>query len=484
MSLDLTLHEIRTAVSGKILHQGGNETSYSSFSSDSRKIERNGIFLCIPGTQVDGHDFAPQAANSGCSLILGQNETKLRALTSSNPNVSIILIQDALMAIQDLAKYYRSKFQIPVVGLTGSSGKTTTKDLIASIALAKSPEHALITEGTLNNHWGVPQMVLRLNSKHHAAVFEMGMSDFGEIRALAEIARPAIGYITTIGPAHLEKLGSIEGVLKAKRELFDWIEEHVASGLLLINIDDPLLRRTCQEIRPSFRSKILTLSTQEKADYQLLKSEPLIEESRFGWTFQFGTPSGTIDGTLPLPGRHNLTNALAASALSLEAEIGGKSEIKAGLAQPKISSLRSDIFRLKNGATVYNDSYNANPTSVSALFETARMIQNSSSSQYEQIIAAVGDMLELGPTANELHREMGKKAAECGVTTLLSLGHHRQHWLEGYKNTGRQVESRAFEDHDSLIRDLLHRIEQSPRTLVLIKGSRGAKMDLIAARLK
>ncbi len=483
-TLSLKFHEIRTAVDGRILQEGASDQIYSAFISDSRKIEKDCIFLCIAGNKVDGHDFASQAADSGAALIIGQNETKLRALENNHPRVGLMLVKDALRATQALATYYRSKFEIPVIGLTGSSGKTTTKDLIASIANVSNKDHTLITEGTLNNHWGVPQMILRLNQSHRAAVLEMGMSDFGEIQSLAAIGQPTIGYITAIGPAHLEKLGSVEGVLRAKRELFDWINLHQTKGQLLFNIDDPLLAKLHSEIKTQCRLSPLTLSLQSEADFQLLRCSQLDEDGHFGWHYEIKTPNGTIEGTLPLPGKHNLTNALAAVALTLVSGIAGKNDIKAGLAKPKISSLRSELFRSKHGATIYNDSYNANPTSVGALFDTAHLILENFQGRYDEIIAAVGDMLELGPTANELHRDMGRKAAESGVTTLLALGHHREHWADGFQNTGRKVECRTFQDHESLYRDLQHRLELKPRALVLVKGSRGAKMDLVASQLK
>lgn len=493
-SLELTLKEILTALPGKLIHAEAAFTSaqhspYSEMVYDSRKASPRSIFLCIKGERVDGHDFVAEVIKSGAALIIGDNEAKLAAVATQFPKTQFYVVEDSLKALQKLATFYRRKFSIPTIGLTGSSGKTTTKDLIASIFKASGP--ALVTEGTLNNHWGVPQMVMRLRSEHRTAAFEMGTSGFGEIDLLSSICQPDIGYMTTIGASHLEHLKNEEGVLKAKRELFDWIVEHGTNRVLIFNIDNPYLEKLHQEFvaRKESTIRLLTITaTKSNADIKLVGRKSLGLEHRYGWEYEFSTPWGAIKGRLPLPGLHNLFNAMSAATLTLASGIATVQDVVAGLDHPEISKLRSNIFRTPQGTVVYDDSYNANPTSVSALFEAARNIRTSSGSGLSKTVAVVGDMLELGPNSGAHHREMGRRAAQDGVDILLATGAFAHEWVEGFcevKGAAAGGAALEFTNQDDLFDALTNEVQARPNeTLLLVKGSRGAKMDQIVERIR
>jgi UDP-N-acetylmuramoyl-tripeptide--D-alanyl-D-alanine ligase len=493
--LDLSLNEILASVPGRLLHaeipllNADAGTGYSEMAFDSRKVSQSCIFLCHKGERVDGHDYISEAVRAGAKLIIGDNEKKISEAAKALPDTQFYIVQSSLGALQKMAAFYRRKFPIPTIGITGSSGKTTTKDLLAGIFANAKP--ALVTEGTLNNHWGVPQMVMRLRSQHRAAAFEMGINHFGELTELCSICQPDIGLITTIGSSHLEGLGNEEGVLKAKRELFDWIVEHGRSRVLIFNLDNPHLEKLHAEFlaRKEKTLKLLTI-TQRKtyADVRLVSRKALGLEHRFGWEYEFDTPWGAVKGRLPLPGAHNLGNAMAAATLALSSGIVNVQDVVQGLDRPQLTKLRSDLFRSPTGALIYDDSYNANPTSVTALFDAARTIRTNGQTGLSKTVAVVGDMLELGADATELHRKMGRMAAREGIDVLLATGQHARAWVEGYRDEkGISVLGAAldFKDQNDLFVALTEELKAKPEeTLVLIKGSRGAKMDRIVARIR
>lgn len=492
--LDLTLTEILSAVPGRLIHADGAILSheangpYSEIVFDSRKISRNSVFLCIKGERSDAHDFIPDAVKQGARLIIGNDEAKIMAAAQTHA-IQFLIVDDPLLALQKLATFYRRKFNIPVVGLTGSSGKTTTKDLLGSILNVAGP--ALVTEGTLNNHWGVPQMAMRLRRQHRTAVFEMGTSGFGEIANLASICQPDIGFITTIGASHLETLKDEHGVLRAKRELFDWIVEHGAGRVLIFNLDVPLLEKLHAEFlaRKEKNLKLLTVSlTRNHTDVRLVTKRALGLEHRYGFEYEFATPWGAVKGRLPLPGAHNLANAMGALTLALATGVANAQDVVQGLDQPQISKLRSNLFKMSTGTVIYDDSYNANPTSVSALFEAARLIRTNSQAGLSKTVAVVGDMLELGPDSADMHREMGRRAALDGVDVLLATGKFADAWVDGYraeKQGSLHGAAKPFQTQEALMTALQDELRAKPNeTMVLVKGSRGAKMDQIVERLK
>lgn len=492
--LYLTLQEILSAAPARLIRAenlilgSGKLEPYSEMIFDSRKVSHNSIFLCIKGERSDAHDFISDAIRQGAKLIVGNDEAKLMA-GAHNTAVQFLVVEDPLLWLQKVATFYRRKFQVPIVGLTGSSGKTTTKDLCAGILSKAGP--SLVTEGTLNNHWGVPQMVMRMRKSHRTAVFEVGTSGFGEIDLLSKICQPDIGYITTIGASHLETLKNFEGVLKAKRELFDWILAHGRERVLIFNLDNPFLEKLYEEIlgQKEKALRLITLSqSKPQADVRLLSHRPLGLEHRYGWEYEFKTPWGAVKGRLPLPGAHNLGNAMAAATLALATGVANVSDVEQGLDRPMISKLRSNLFRGASGAVVYDDSYNANPTSVTALFDAARTIRTSHHSGLSKMVAVVGDMLELGPDSADMHREMGRRAARDGVDVLLATGNFARAWVEGYREEKGATLSGAakeFTSQSDLYDALQDELKAKPQeTLVLVKGSRGAKMDQIAEKLK
>ncbi len=486
-NLELSLNEMANASNGQVLNPQKQDHQFSEMVYDSRKITPQSIFWCIAGNRVDGHNFISDAIQSGAALIVGDNEKKIIAEASQFKNVSFLVVGDVLKSLQGLATYYRKKFNIPVAALTGSSGKTTTKDLVASIFSVDNK--VLVTQGSLNNHWGVPQTVLCLRSHHRAAVFELGTSGIGEIHNLASICQPRIGFITTIGSSHLSTLENEEGVLKAKREIDDWIIANNKQKTLIFNLDNPYLEKLHFEIlsKKDASIKIYTLSQKKtSADCTISEAKPIGEKFSFGWEYEMKTPWGKLEGILPLPGEHNLLNALSAACLAFSTGLARIEQVQEGLKNPKISKLRSHIFRIPLGSLVYDDTYNANPSSVAALFNSARAIVTQADSKLLKTIAVVGDMLELGANAKELHNQMGEKAAQCGIEVLFAYGEHALDWTEGYRKAAPSSAriAQVFKTKKDLISAIFEAIKAHPKdVLILVKGSRGAQMDEVVTQL-
>ena len=479
----LDVSEIEKATQAKVLGTP-KSISYSEFVYDSRKITPNSIFVCIPGNRVDGHDYMGQAVSKGAALILAQDPAKIATFRKTAPQASVLQVEDTLKAVQSLAAFYRQKFSLPAIGVAGSSGKTTTKDLIGSILQKKGP--AVVTEGSFNNHWGLPQTVLKLRPVHETAVFELGTNHFGEVEALTRICRPNIGLITTIGLEHLEFLKNEQGVLRANQELFDVMLLDAKSPLFLINRDQPILRQLEAELVKLKVGKCLSFSVKSNEADVTLRSKKILDwEKRFGWAFEMETPWGTISAELPLPGEHNLANALAATLAALATGVVKTEHVVQGLAHPKISHLRSELSKTSSGALIYNDSYNANPTSFAALFEAGAALQKYSPIKLNSVIALVGDMLELGPESATFHRDLGRKAAESGVSVLFAVGQFAEDWVAGFNAAKQSIQ---FCEKCGSQEDLQLRLKKNEtlngNTLILVKGSRGSKMEETAEWLK
>jgi UDP-N-acetylmuramoyl-tripeptide--D-alanyl-D-alanine ligase len=460
-------------------HVGLPSTAFNRFTYDSRKVLPYDIFFCIAGNQVDGHDYIDAAIMQGGICVFGDNREKIEASAKKYASVCFAWVPNVLAALHQLAKYYRQKFTLPCVGVAGSSGKTTTKDLIGSIFKIHGP--SLATESSFNNQWGLPQTVLRLRANHFAAVFEVGTNHFGEVAALSDLCHPTIGIITTIGKEHLEFLVDEAGVLRANAEMFDWMRQHEKMPLFLFNGDSLLLKKMYSQYRVEMPGRALSYSLHSNdTDVVLESSEPLGIESGFGWHFILNTPWGTVDATLPLPGAHNLENAVAATTAALATGLVSPEEVAAGLSKPSVSHLRSELIRLKNGPLIYNDTYNANPTSFAALFSAGKNLRKQTS--VTEVIAVVGDMLELGNASAEFHREMGREAAHQGIDWLVSVGEFSLAWVEGFQSVSNHPATR-FHDQKSLL-DALVKHGLKSTTLILVKGSRGAKMEQIVHDLK
>lgn len=364
------------------------------------------------------------------------------------------------MALQQTAGEFRNKFSLPVIGVTGSSGKTTTKDMIAAVLGCKI--RVLKTAGNLNNEIGLPLTIFQLETSHQAAVLEMGMSAPGEIMTLARIARPGIGVITNIGEAHLEQLGSLQAVAGAKGELLDYLGRE---GTAVLNGDDPRLR----EMGSRFPGKVYYYGFAGR-DICCIEHIRQGEKSFFRVRFP-DRREGEFE--MAFPGRHLISNALAAISIGWLFNIEPP-EMRAALAGGQISRGRLEISSMKTGARVIDDSYNANPSSMRASLQVLGELAAGKG------VAVLGDMLELGTAALEAHREVGRYAAECGLHKIIAVGDMAREIARGAREKGAVAE--AYESNEEAVQ-ALKMLSLDEGWYILIKGSRGAQMEKIVQEL-
>ncbi len=441
-----------------VLLQGDPGRIVSGFSIDSRNICEGDFFVPLRGEKEDGHDFVPGAVAAGAA---GSFYAR-RPPPELPPQALLIGVPDVPAALQQAGAYHRRRFTLPVIGVTGSSGKTTTKDFIAGVL--SGGMKVLKTEGNLNNEIGLPLTLLRLDQSCRAAVLEMAMSAPGEIAELAQWALPDIGVITNVGAAHLEMLGSISAIAAAKEELLHAIG---SGGTAVLNGDDLRLRKMAE----TFDGKVLTYGFKEgdvRAGSLSMRGEGSIFKVRF--------PNGE-EGIfrLPLPGRHLVSNALA--ALTVGYILGVKlTQMQEGLGKSELTSGRMQLVTNPAGLKIIDDSYNANPDSVRAALEVLRDLGGVNS------IAVLGDMLELGPTAPQAHREIGRYAARCRIGALVTVGELAAGIAAGAAAEGLPVA--ACRSHAGAM-DAIKKYLPAGRTrwYVLVKGSRGMRMETIVDEL-
>ncbi len=448
--------DLLKACRGELL-QGDPEQLITGFSIDSRTAEKGDFFVPLRGEKEDGHRYISSAAAAGaCGSFCSQGPPAGLA-----PNFLLIGVPDVLEALQQAAAYHRRRFELPIIGVTGSSGKTTTKDLIAAV-LSGGPK-VLKSEGNLNNEIGLPLTLLRLDKDCAAAVLEMGMSAPGEIALLARLAGPHFGVITNIGTAHLESLGSRAAIASAKEELLDAIG---VRGTAVLNADDRFL----QEMGARFKGRLYTFGF-SRSDLRASSYRLQGESSRFEVSFP-GGEGGSF--SLPLPGRHFVSNALAALAIGY---LQGVSlpEMRSRLEGTQITGGRLQIFTNRVGIKIIDDSYNANPDSVRAALEVLRELGGSNT------IAVLGEMLELGPSEKELHRKIGRYAAGCRIGALIGVGPLGAEIAAAAAAAG--LTARACDDRRAAVK-AVRALSPAPGCYILVKGSRGMRMEAIVEELK
>lgn len=445
-----TVAQAAAACGGKYVgDEGVLKQSFAGVTIDSRAVKQGFLFIPVKGEKFDGHDFIPAAFNAGalCSLSERPLET-----------TPYILVGSTLDALQGIAAFYRSLFTIPVVGITGSVGKTTTKELIA---LALSLEYDVLkNEGNLNNQTGVPLTVFRLEPHHEAAVIEMGMNHFGEIRNLSRIVRPKICVITNIGEAHIEYLGSKEGILKAKSEMLEYMEE---GGSLVINGDDPTLR--------NLLLKYPDAVTYGFGEHNRVRAKDVYDMGFEGSQFTACFEGKEIEVSMPAPGNHMIMNALAALAVGRLLGVDVK-KIREGLNayQPAEGRMHvTDTGKIK----IINDAYNANPTSMAASISIAAKAQGRS-------VCILGDMFELGQEEAAYHKAIGRHAAEEDIKIILCVGPLSKYIFEAA--TEKKAKAMYFPDKETLIKNLPSIIRTGDT--VLVKASHGMHLEEVAQWLK
>ncbi len=424
-------------------------------SIDSRTIKPGELFIALKGDRFDGHDFVADVIRKGAWGAVVERGW----VSNSDPApANVVPVDDTLRALQDLASLHRRKFSVPVVGVTGSNGKTTTKEMLAAILARRGP--VLKNEGNLNNHIGVPLTLMRLNADHRTAVVEMGMSARGEIDLLARITAPTVGVITNIGPAHLEFLGSREGVAEAKGELLDNLRP---DGTAVLNADD----RFIDVLKKKFRGRTITFGIDHPADV----SASRIVQHPDRAEFVMGTGGKSYEVALRTAGIHNIANALAAAAGAVAVGLT-LDDIKEGLEGFVPVAGRSEIKEVK-GRIILADYYNANPASMEAAIGTLAALRAG-----KKGIAVLGDMLELGEAGAEAHRQIGRTAARSGVDVVMTIGALSRHIAEGAIGEGmpreRVIEATSHADAAKRLLALT-----KPGDVILLKGSRGMKMEKI-----
>lgn len=444
-----SLNEIVRIAGGQLV---GENRAFSSVSTDTRTLQPGALFVALSGPNFDGHEFVAAAAARGAAAALVE-----RPLTVALPQV---VVADPLAALSAFAREWRRQFSIPVIGVTGSNGKTTTKELIGAILSRLGA--CLVTRGNLNNHIGVPLMLLEMTAAHRYAVIEVGANHLGEIAHLAGIAEPTIGIITNAGAAHLEGFGSLQGVAAGKGEL---LQSLPADGVAVINADDAFAT-LWREARSADR--MLTFGFEQRADFMAHKVQASGDAAGFRIDFDLVAPEGAKPATLGLAGLHNLRNALGAAAVASAAG-ATLDEIVAGLAAMRPVAGRLELKPAINGAYLVDDSYNANPNSLKAGLDA---LQGFRGARW----LVLGDMMELGDSANELHAEVGRYARQAGIERVLAIGQHSHFAVEAF---GRGAQ--WFADIDALIAEV--RSSLQPGAAVLIKGSRANRLERVSAAL-
>jgi UDP-N-acetylmuramoyl-tripeptide--D-alanyl-D-alanine ligase len=427
-------------------------------SIDSRNIKEGELFVAIRGERFDGHDFVPEAIKRGAWGALVERTVLEKQYGSLSVLRNILPVEDTLCALQEMAHMHRKKYSFPVVGITGSNGKTTTKEMLAGILKQLGP--VLKNEGNLNNHIGVPLTLLGLNATHKAAVVEMGMSAVGEIDALARLVSPTVGIITNVGPAHLEFLGSLDNVARAKGELLDHIR---SGGTAVLNADDPYY----ETLKAKSGARVVAFGIESNADVRASD----IRQGEGFMDFILTVDGSRMNVRLQIVGRHNVYNALAAAAGAIAAGVSVDA-VKYGLDDFMPITMRSEIKQLQ-GRTILADYYNANPASVEAALVALMSIQSK-----KKTVVVLGDMLELGASAAEAHREIGKTAVRLGVDIVITIGKLSTHTAEGAIDAG-MPRDRVFETQTHSEAAALIRQHSRPGDAVLIKGSRGMKLEKI-----
>lgn len=453
--LDLSLEEILNATEGRLIYNGSTLQRIKAVSINSRQITPGALFVAIKGPHFDGHDFVQQAVGSGAVAIIVDQDIPI------SQAVAVIRVRDTVKAFGDIASYYRNKWSMPLIGITGSNGKTSTKDLIA--AILKLRWSIVKTEGNFNNEIGLPLTLFKIAASTQAAVVEMGMRGLGQIRRLAELAQPSIGVVTNVGLSHLELLGTQENIAKAKAELVQSLPE---KGLAVLNGDDRWVR------------EMALLSVARTVFYGIDGSNlhyraTDIEMDDYGCKFRVVTAEEEFECRLAIPGRHNILNALAAIAVAKELGIDTYA-IRLGLTQPDLTAQRMKIIS-GNGYWVIDDTYNASPASIKSALD---FLANSHLGQRK--LAVLGDMLELGPQSPKIHREIGEYAAKQNIFHLMAYGEFARDYMIGFNNViGR---SGQYFVKKSLLIEELKKIVRTD-DVILVKGSRSMKMEEVVDAL-
>lgn len=448
--------ETLIAVTGGTLVWGSTDTMVNGVATDSRTVEPGALFVAFVGEHVDGHRYLEDAVASGARALLitcGSDGIDSVLESASRRDVAIVRVSDALAAVQSLARHHRERLFCPVIGVTGSTGKTTTKEFVTSVLGTR--RKVVATRGNRNNELGVPLTVMDARADTDVLVVEMAMRGRGQIAELCHIARPTIGLVTNIGMSHIELLGSQEAIVSAKAELVGAIPEE---GVVFLNGDDAF----SETLALSSRAPVVRYGLGEGCDVRAVEIE-LDGESRA--SFKILSADVSVPVSLAVPGRHNVYNALAAAAIAMHLGLE-PDDIALGLAKASAGEMRMQSFTSACGIHVINDAYNANPTSMRAAIETLAGMSTA-----ERRIAVLGDMAELGSLTELAHFRIGEEVAVLPIDVLVTVGERASRIADGARARGmdpRTIRPCATADEASeVLDDLLE-----PDDVVLVKGSR------------
>lgn len=456
----MTFDEIVNAVQGKVVLQG-EYTGFNAVSTDTRKIEEGNIFIALKGENFDANEYIKEASEKGASICI-VNAIKYKD-EEIQKHTTIIKVQDTGKALLDLAEFYRSKLDLKIVGITGSTGKTSTKDLVA--AALSSKYKVFKTNGNFNNQIGLPLMIFKLDNSYDIAVLEMGMNNLKEINSMAKAAKPDIALITNVGTAHIGMLGSRENILKAKLEITDFFDD---KNVLIINGDNDLLS-TIEN------SNFRIVKTGIESDLEFKAEDIQLGEDCVDFTVREQSRNSGDKFHVDVPGKHTISNALLAIACGRILDMKNE-EIIEGLKNLQTTSMRLDITK-GSKFNIINDCYNANPESMKAAIEVLKNVNSN------RRVAVLGTMGEQGQVAFQSHKTVGQYAAENGVDLLLTLGEFSSAYEEGFKANNCKREFKAFEDYDKAVEYLVGEYLKLGDT-VLVKASRSAKFETIVEKLK
>ncbi|MBW1704805.1 MAG: UDP-N-acetylmuramoyl-tripeptide--D-alanyl-D-alanine ligase [Deltaproteobacteria bacterium] len=466
---NITAGEILSPTNANLV-SGNSETALSGISTDSRSIRPGELFWALKGERFDGHDFALKAIEQRAAGIMVQKEwwnSEVAPKRLSNSRIPLIItVNDTLKALGDLAAWWRQQHNVRVVAITGSSGKTTTKEMVANIL--EQGSRTLKNKGNLNNLIGLPLTLLQLEEHHQNAVLEMGMNRPGEIARLTEIADPDVGVITNVGMAHIEGLRDIKGVARAKTEL---IEKVSLKSKVVLNGDDQLLLKTASR----FGKQYITFGLGKKNDVRAGRIRDLGIQ---GVAFDLSYQEVYRPVKLEVPGLQNVLNALAAAAVSLSIDTSFKHIVK-GLGDFAGLKGRFMVTSLPNGITLVDDTYNANPSSLkAALTSIGSMVD-----EERKIIVCLGEMMELGDATVSEHRQAGRRVAELGTYYFLAMGEHAHEMINGAIESGMpRNRAEVVISHDEMVKKI--KDEMHERDLIFVKGSRKMGLEKVVEGLE
>jgi UDP-N-acetylmuramoyl-tripeptide--D-alanyl-D-alanine ligase len=454
-----TLQEIQQMASGFGIQEPFLQHMITGVSIDSRTVGAENLFIPIKGEKFNGHQFVKDAFDKGAVASFWQED-------EPNPpsDVPLIFVKDTLEALQTLARNYRQQLDVKVVGITGSNGKTTTKDLVAAVLSTAYRVHK--TEGNLNNQIGLPLMILRMKEDTEIAVLEMGMSERGQIERLSDIANPDLAVITNIGEAHLQDLGSREAIAEAKFEIIKGLKEN---GVFIYNGDEPLLNNLVKNASKKLLS--VTFGQNDSLNFYPLNIRQEDEKTIFTMN-----KAPDIEFSIPVLGKHNVYNALAAIAVGFSFNIEWE-KIQIGLRQAAMTNMRTEMVKTKTGLTIINDAYNASPTSVKAAIQLLNDLKG-----FKRKIVVLGDMLELGEREIEFHQEVGRYLDPEKIHFVFTYGRLGAEIAKAAKETFAPERVKAFEDKSELINKLTPLL--TPEDIVLVKASRGMKLEEVVHALQ